>query len=96
MKQGISFLCHLQPAFGKLTKKAQKNISDSEDSEEEFLDEVKDTLNPMTEQSKIQKAQKARTSVSAEVFGKYHIKQAYKAKIVNKSQEIQEKIKERL
>ena len=49
----------------------------------------------MTEQSKIQKAQKARTSVSAEVFGKYHIKQAYKAKIVNKSQEIQEKIKER-
>jgi len=26
-----------------------KKISDSEDSEEEYLDEVKDSLNPMTE-----------------------------------------------
>lgn len=41
-------------------------------------------------------AQKARISVSAEVFGKYHAKEAFVAKVVPKSQEIQDKIKERL
>ena len=41
-------------------------------------------------------AQKARTSVSAEVFGRYHIKEAFKAKVIPKSIDIQQKIKERL
>lgn len=41
-------------------------------------------------------ATKARTSVSAEVFGKYHVKQAFKPKIIVKSKEIKDKIKERL
>ena len=37
-------------------------------------------------------AQRARTSVSAEVFGKYHQKEAFVAKIVPKSDEQKEKI----
>ena len=41
-------------------------------------------------------AQKARTSVSAEVFGKYNMKAAFVAKVIPKSQEIKDKIKERL
>jgi hypothetical protein len=41
-------------------------------------------------------AQKSRTSVSAEVFGKYHIKQQFKPKIVKKSAEQEQKIKDRL
>ena len=41
-------------------------------------------------------AQKARISVSAEVFGKYNMKEAFVAKVIPKNQEIKNKIKERL
>lgn len=41
-------------------------------------------------------AQKSRTSVSAEVFGKYHVKQAFKPRVIEKTQEVKEKIKARL
>jgi cAMP-dependent protein kinase regulator len=41
-------------------------------------------------------AQKARISVSAEVFGKYHMKEAFVAKVVPKNQEVKDKIKQRL
>lgn len=41
-------------------------------------------------------AQKARISVSAEVFGKYNMKESFVAKVIPKSQEIKEKIKARL
>ena len=41
-------------------------------------------------------AQKARTSVSAEVFGKYHSKEAFKAKVIQKSAEVKDKIRQRL
>lgn len=41
-------------------------------------------------------AQKSRTSVSAEVFGKYHVKEAFLAKVVHKSEEVVRKIHERL
>ena len=39
-------------------------------------------------------AQKARISVSAEVFGKYNMKEAFVAKVIPKNQEIKNKIKE--
>jgi len=41
-------------------------------------------------------AQKARISVSAEVFGKYNMKEAFISKIIPKNQEVKNKIKERL
>lgn len=70
-------------------KKKKQNDESSEDSEnEEYMDTVNDNLSPMTHNDKVQKAQKARTSVSAEVFGKYHVKEAFKSKVINKSAEI--------
>ena len=41
-------------------------------------------------------AQRNRTSVSAEVFGKYHVKAAFKPKIIQKSDAVKESIKNRL
>jgi cAMP-dependent protein kinase regulator len=41
-------------------------------------------------------AQKSRVSVSAEVFGKYHVKEEWKAKVINKSEEAKNKIHDRL
>jgi len=41
-------------------------------------------------------AQKSRTSVSAEVFGKYHVKAAFEAKVINKDAVMTEKIHELL
>jgi cAMP-dependent protein kinase regulator len=41
-------------------------------------------------------AQKSRTSVSAEVFGKYHVKQAFKPKVIKKDEDVKQKIKARL
>lgn len=41
-------------------------------------------------------AAKKRTSVSAEVFGKYHVKGIFKPKVVDKSQEVKDKIQSRL
>ena len=60
-----------------IQKKAQAHSSSDSGEDEEYLDEIKDPMNPMKQQAKIQMAQRARTSVSAEVFGKYHVKQAF-------------------
>jgi len=49
---------------------------------------VNEPLNPMKAKEMAQR-QVARTSVSAEVFGKYHIKEAFKAKVVAKPYDIQ-------
>lgn len=70
--------------------------SDSGDDGDEYLDEVHDQFNPLQQQNKLQMAQKARTSVSAEVFGKYHVKEAFKAKVVPKGVDAIAKIQERL
>ena len=72
----------------------ESSQSDSE-CDEEYLDQVAEPLNPMKAKEMAQR-QQARTSVSAEVFGKYHIKEAFKPKVIAKSQEVQGKIKERL
>lgn len=69
--------------------------SDSDDADE-YLDEMNDALSPMKEQEKIQMAQRSRTSVSAEVFGKYHIKEAFKAKVIPKGDDVKRRIEERL
>lgn len=63
-------------------KKQKKDGESSSDSEGEELDEVNDALSPMDHQSRVQMAQKSRTSVSAEVFGKYHAKAEFKPKVV--------------
>jgi hypothetical protein len=57
---------------------------------------MNDALSPMKEQEKIQMAQRSRTSVSAEVFGKYHIKEAFKAKVIPKGDDVKRRIEERL
>ena len=69
--------------------------SGSED-DEEYLDVVKDEFSPINQQAKLQAAQKSRVSVSAEVFGKYHIKEAFKAQVIEKSHLVQDKIREKL
>jgi hypothetical protein len=61
-------------------------------SEGEELDEMNDNMSPMKHQDKIQMAQKARTSVSAEVFGKYHVKAAFVPKVFPKNEETKAKI----
>lgn len=77
-------------------KKGDGSSSDSEGEEEEYLDVVNDPYSPDKQQAKLQMAQKSRTSVSAEVFGKYHAKAAFTAKIVAKSQAIKKSIHDRL
>jgi hypothetical protein len=76
---------------GEQNKK--RDASSSESEGEEYLDEVHDNINVNT--NKLM-AQKTRQSVSAEVFGKYHIKEAFKAKVIPKSADVTEKIHERL
>ena len=70
--------------------------SESEGEEEEYLDVVNDQFSPATQQKNLQLAQKSRTSVSAEVFGKYHAKGAFQAKVVKKEASEHAKIHERL
>jgi len=41
-------------------------------------------------------ASKARTSVSAEAFGRFNKKEAFKPRVIEKSQDIKEKIRARL
>lgn len=57
---------------------------------------MNEPLSPLNNQDLIKKAQKSRQSVSAEVFGKYHIKEAFKAKVVPKSADVKKRIEERL
>lgn len=57
---------------------------------------MKDEFSPINQQAKLQAAQKSRVSVSAEVFGKYHIKEAFKAQVIEKSHIVQDKIREKL
>ena len=71
-------------------------MSSSDSDDEEYLDEVNDNFSPVKHQDRLQMAQKSRVSVSAEVFGKYHVKEEWKAKVVEKSNEVKQKIHERL
>lgn len=77
-------------------KKKGGSSSDSENDDEEYLDVVNDPYSPDQHQKKLQMAQKSRTSVSAEVFGKYHSKAAFQAKVIAKDAAVQKKIHERL
>lgn len=63
---------------------SEKSSSDSQ-GEEEYLDEINEPLSPLKQQDKIKMAQKARISVSAEVFGKYNMKEAFVAKVIPKN-----------
>lgn len=73
----------------EVAKKKKGGDGSSTDSEnEEYMDTVNDNLSPINHKDKLQMAQKSRTSVSAEVFGKYHVKEAFKPKVINKSAEI--------
>lgn len=76
-------------------KKDAGNSSGSDDSEEEG-DVVADTLASAPSNQRMQMAQRTRTSVSAEAFGKYNVKQAFKAKVIPKSEEVCKKIQQRL
>jgi cAMP-dependent protein kinase regulator len=51
---------------------------------------------PIVNQSKVQEMQRNRVSISAEVFGKYENAMEYKPKVLPKSQENKDKIKNRL
>jgi cAMP-dependent protein kinase regulator len=82
---------------GKINLKLKNGGSSSDSGEdEEYLDVVNDPYSPVHHQDQVKMAQKARVSVSAEVFGKYHSKAAFTSKVVKKSKEIQDKIHQRL
>ena len=74
---------------GKINLKLKNGGSSSDSGEdEEYLDVVNDPYSPVHHQDQVKMAQKARVSVSAEVFGKYHSKAAFTSKVVKKSKEI--------
>ena len=75
-------------------KARKKGYSSSDSEEEEYLDVVNDPYNPVKHSDKVQAAQKARQSVCAEIFGKYHLKASFNAQVIQKSEIIQQKIKE--
>lgn len=76
----------------KGTKKVEKAKADSDESSDSECDEVAD----LPDMAKMAGAPKARTSVSAEAFGKYHVKEAFTPKVVKKSDEEKRVIAERL
>ena len=73
-------------------KKDRGDSSGSDDSDEEG-DAVAEIAPP---EQRMAMAKKSRTSVSAEAFGKYHVKQAFKPQVIVKSDEVKNKIKQRL
>lgn len=66
----------------KKNKKNRDMSSSDSENDEEYLDEVNDQFSPVKHQDRLQMAQKSRVSVSAEVFGKYHVKEAWSAKVI--------------
>lgn len=85
---------HLSDNSDDEDKKKNAESSGSDDSEEDA--EFVANLAPKSHDDKIKMAGRSRTSVSAEVFGKYHIKQAFKPQVIPKSEEVKQKIKARL
>lgn len=69
-------------AEAKEKQEEHKDDASSSDSEDEAFDEVNDDLSPINHQDRVKMAQKSRQSVSAEVFGKYNMRQAYVAKVI--------------
>jgi cAMP-dependent protein kinase regulator len=65
-------------ASSNSSKGKKRNDESSSDSEcdDEYLDEVAEPLNPSKAKEMAQR-QNMRTSVSAEVFGKFNIKEAF-------------------
>ena len=55
-------------------KKHMGQVSSSDSEADEEQDQVNEPLAPVNHQKQVQMAQKARISVSAEVFGKYNMK----------------------
>lgn len=75
----------------KATKRTKEDDDRSEseaDDEDDFVDEIPQTLT--------QKFPKFRTSVSAEAFGVFNKKAEFKARVIQKDAETKEKIKARL
>lgn len=58
----------------------KKNPADSSSDSE-----AEETVAPLEQSKRLEMAKRSRTSVSAEVFGKYHVKSAFKSKIIPKS-----------
>ena len=88
-------------AKGKKKMKQEQSSSDSEadakrPQDDSSSDSEADEVAPLEVSKNLQMAKKSRTSVSAEVFGKYHVKAAFKPKIIQKSQAVQESIKNRM
>jgi len=80
-------IAELHEGEGSDEEKGSENASDSSD-DEEYVDEL-----PVPAPSK---AAKMRTSVSAEAFGIYHKKSDFKPIVIDKSDDVKEKIQKRL
>ena len=81
----------------KVEKKLTFNQdSDTEDDDEEYLDEMLEPYSPIMNQEKVIEMQRNRVSISAEVFGKFNSKMEYRPKVISKTPQVKEKIKERL
>ena len=81
----------LNPPLEKVKYVGKKHLSDSDHDSDEQEDEYQE---PVQIQKKDQKV--GRTSVSAEVYGKFNKKENFKPKVVPKTQAQKEKIAMRL
>lgn len=91
-KEERTELNRLRDEYEKLKNQKKKVKKESSDSEAEegkngsSSDSEGDPVAELDVAKKLNLAKKSRTSVSAEVFGKYHVKAAFKPKIIPKSQ----------
>ena len=67
-----------------LSSDSEDSIVDkaSSSSDSSYLDEENDDFSPDAQRAKVLAAQRARQSVSAEVFGKYHIQAKFEPKTI--------------
>jgi hypothetical protein len=70
----------------KLEEEKQEQSSQSEDDDEDYVDDL-----PKAQATRT--SGKARTSVSSEAYGRYHIKEDYKPVVIPKSDAEKEKIR---
>ena len=72
----------------------KKGAVESDESEEDVDDDAMAKLNKKKEQNK--EAKKGRSGVSAEVYGKYNKKEAFKPRVVPKSDDVKKRIFQKL
>lgn len=89
-------LAKLRKQFNNLKEK-EESVEDSKHSEESSSDDDEDDyIDDLPDVAKVRMSGPARTSVSQEVYGIFNKKTDFKARVIEKSDEVKQKIRERL